>query len=59
MKNEICKFVLGCLWFLLNWYWFKIGLVVLVIYVILSKDLFFNISIQVLEEFFEILEEEL
>ena len=46
MKNESRKLVLGRLWPLLNQHWFKIGLVLLVLYAVLSKDLSFNISIE-------------
>ena len=59
MKNETRKLVLGRLWPLLNRHWFKIGLVALATYAILSKDLSFNISIQAPEEPLEIPEEEL
>lgn len=50
MKNETRKHVLGRLWPLLNQHWFKIGLVLLALYAVLSKDLAFNISIQAPEE---------
>ena len=46
MKNESRKLVLGRLWPLINQHWFKIGLVLLVLYAVLSKDLSFNISIE-------------
>lgn len=50
MKNESRKLVLGRLWPLLNQHWFKIGLVFLVLYAVLSKDLSFNISIEAPQE---------
>ena len=46
MKNESRTLVLGRLWPLLNQHWFKIGLVLLVLYAVLSKDLSLNISIE-------------
>lgn len=59
MKNESRKLVLGRLWPLLNQHWFKIGLVLLVLYAVLSKDLSFNISIEAPEEPSVLPEEEL
>lgn len=59
MKNESRKLVLGRLWPLLNQHWFKIGLVFLVLYAVLSKDLSFNISIEAPQEPAEMPDEEL
>lgn len=46
MKNETRAFVLGRLWPALNQHWFKIGLVLLMLYAFLNKDFSFNINIQ-------------
>ncbi|PSR13156.1 MAG: hypothetical protein DA408_10430 [Bacteroidetes bacterium] len=46
MKNEIHPLGLGQLWALLNQHWFKIGVVILLLYAFMSKDLSFNISVQ-------------
>lgn len=46
MKNETRSFVMGRLWPVLSQHWFKIGLVFLALYAVLSKDLSFNINIQ-------------